>query len=349
MAHPQTLTPRAAAVLAQVVELYQTSAAPVGSHAVADALAKQTDRVSSALVRGIMADLEGAGLLAQPHISAGRVPTSHGLRHYVDCLIEMQDLSGDAREILKNSYQTTEPELGAVLGETTRVLSNLSQYVGVVLTPARNDLLFRHMQFVKLSPRRVLGIFVTHEGVTHNRVIDTARELSYAEIERINNYCQSAFVGLTLAEARAKATRELASIAAEVRDVLHDAIALAARVLDAPLPAEILVDGKQQLFEYPEFADPDKVKAVLELLEERRQLMQLLSSIDHTDDVQVFIGRESGFDALADCSVVVSHYRRSGDVLGTLGVIGPQRMAYGRVIPIVQCTAERVTQWIDGQ
>lgn len=347
-----SLNQREAAVLGHVIETYLTTGEPVGSQVVAQAFAAAAVSLSSASIRNIMADLAAAGLLTQPHTSAGRVPTSIGLRYFVDCLVETPPLSEAEQQAMQAQYAQTEPELHAILGEASRLLARLSRYAGLVVRPARRELVFRQMQFVKLSGRRLLGIFVTREGVTQNRVIDVEQEQSYVDLERINNYCNAAFLGLTLVEARAKAAHELAVTQREVDDLLTRAMRYAAETLqqdDRDAAADLVVEGSSRLLECPEFAENPRTRVLLAALEERQQIAALLARVEESAEVQVFIGGESGYDALSECSVVVSSYHRGGTVLGTLGVIGPTRMAYGRVIPIVQCTAMQVSEWLGKQ
>lgn len=339
------LSAREELVFAHVVACYLRTAEPVGSQLVANALVRE-HRLSSATIRSVMADLERAGLLTHPHTSAGRLPTTRGLRFYIDCLIETEPLSEAERSDMAHRYAETDPNLDLVLEETSRILARLSTYAGLIVAPIQHELVLHHMEFVRLSERRLLGIFVTREGITHNRIVDLSQALSASDVDRINKYCNDTLRGLTLDEARQKAVSERDATRAAVDHLAQDAMDFSAAVLDTA-SAEVVIDGSARLLAHPEFASVAKAKALLEAFEEKEKILAILEHCVTTDGVQVFIGAESRFDALADCSVVMSSYHRGGKVLGTLGVIGPTRMAYGRVIPIVQCAAEQMSQWLE--
>lgn len=343
------LNARDAAVLHEVVASYLDTGEPVGSQSVSQLFADRHALLSSATIRHVMADLESLGLLMHPHTSAGRVPTPSGLRYYLDCLVEVRPLPDDEREQIAACHNDAEPRLSAVTQEASRILARLSRYAGLVVAPTDHHLVFRHMEFVKLSARRLLGIFVTREGETRNRVIEMARELSYRELERINNYCNAAFVGLSLPEARTKALAEQQRAQHELDELWAQAMRYSGVVLGGESGAQLLVEGEARLLSYPEFDAAPKIRQVLELLSEQACLLRLLDHAEAGPEVRVFIGAESGFDALQDCSIVISPYRRHQQTLGTLGVIGPTRMAYGRVIPIVQCAAAEISRWIEMQ
>lgn len=339
------LSAREELVFAEVVASYLRTAEPVGSQVVAQSLVRE-QRLSSATIRNVMADLERAGLLMHPHTSAGRVPTTQGLRFYIDCLIETEPLTETERTNIAHRYAETDSSMSAVLEETSRVLSRLSQYAGLIVAPVQHELVLHHMEFVRLTDRRLLGIFVTREGVTHNRVIDLLEALSASAVERINNYCNEVLCGLTLNEARQTARRERDAAKAAVDDLAQRAMDFSAAVLEKTV-ADVMINGEARLMIHPEFASVVKAKALLDAFEEKEKIVAILDHSANSDGVQVFIGAESHYDAFADCSVVMSSYRRGGKVLGTLGVIGPTRMAYGRVIPIVQCAAEQMGKWLE--
>jgi heat-inducible transcriptional repressor len=347
--NPRHLTPREEVVLARVVAQYLETAAPVGSAHVAQTLTAMRQRVSSATVRGVMAELERQGLLTHPHTSAGRMPTPTGLRYFLDCLVETTALEGEAEEQIVKGCQSRDGDVSELLHEVSATLASLSHHVGMVVTPVDDDLVLQHLEFVALSDRRLLGIFVSREGVTENRILHMQEPFESAVLQRINNYCREAFVGLTLSEARHKAAADHA----EAQRVC-DAIAVAAgelssTVFDRVTPSAVVMDGERSLLKEPEFSESQKAKALLDALSEKHQILHLMERSVAGDGIHVFIGAESQYDVFQDCSVVVSSYERKGKVLGTLGVIGPTRMAYGRVIPIVRCAAHHVSQWLDQQ
>lgn len=341
------LSEREQLVLAQVISGYLSNVgAAVASSTVSQQLRARDYKLSSASVRSIMSDLEDAGLLCQPHSSAGRVPTPQGIRFYIDCLIETTPLSMQEQGVIEKLHSENR-ELQAVVHETSRILSRLSSYVGLIAAPEQREMVIEHMEFVRLAPNRLLGIFVAREGLTQNRILELVEPVSVQQIERINNLCREIFAGNTLAQARALVQEELAQSHSQLDDLRAQAIAYTAKALPEDASANLIIDGISSLLDHPEFFIASKAKALMQALEEQRQLANFLEQASKSVGVQVFIGAESGYDALQDCSIVLSPYHRNGKVLGTLGVIGPTRMAYGRVIPIVQCAAEQISQWLE--
>ncbi len=339
------LSSREELVFAEVVASYLRTAEPVGSQAVAKALARE-HRMSSATVRSVMGELERAGLLMHPHTSSGRVPTTQGLRFYIDCVIETEPLSTAEQTEMAHRYAETDQGMTAMLEETSRVLSQLSKYTGLIVAPVQHELVLQHIEFVRLSERRLLGIFVTREGITQNRMIELTEGISPSDVERINNYCNEIFRGMTLEAARSKACSDRDSAKVAMETIAQRAMQYSAAVLDKT-DTDVMIEGEASMLTHPEFASAEKAKALLEAFAHKQQIAAILDQSITSEGVQVFIGAESRYDAFADCSVVMSSYRRGGKVLGALGVIGPTRMAYGRVIPIVQCAAEQMSRWLD--
>lgn len=332
------LSKRDQEILEILISDYISTAAPVGSLAISK---RHMGRLSPATIRGVMADLEGMGLLMQPHTSAGRIPTARGFRYYIDCLLKCHDLSNDERENVRKFYNTNDPSVDDVMARTSTLLSTISNYVGLIRTPGWDKIVFKQLEFIKLSHGRLLGIFVSQEGFVQNRVIEISEEYTYPDLEKINRYCNSTFLGLTLEEARAKIAREVESVEEDYDRLLARALLFSQEVFASVPNADLIVDGQSRLISAPEFSDGTRLRELMEILEEKKQLLHLLDRCGEVDGVKIFIGAEAGeAGAMESVSVVTAPYRKDGQVLGTIGVIGPTRMDYSRVVPIVDFTAK---------
>lgn len=321
---------------------YISTASPVGSKAISE---KHAGRLSPASIRAVMADLERTGFLKQPHTSAGRVPTLQGMRYYVDCLLKCHDLSDEERERVRSIYNADDMSVDDVMNRTTKLLSTISNYVGLIRTPGWDRIAFKQLEFIQLSRGRLLGIFVSQEGFVQNRIIEVAEEYSYPDIERINRYCNSAFLGLTLEEARAKIARELEMVETDYDRLLARALLFSQEVFSGVPDADVIVEGESRLMSSPEFSDANRLKELIDVLEEKKHLLHMLDRCREVDGVKIFIGAETsehteGDQAMENVSIVTAPYRKDGRMLGTIGVIGPTRMDYSRVVPIVDFTAK---------
>ncbi len=336
MAEP--LSKRDQEILDILISDYISTAAPVGSKTIAG---KHNANLSPATIRSVMADLEERGLLKQPHTSAGRVPTAEGLRYYVDCLLRCHDLSRDEREKVRRFYNSNELSVDEVIGRTSKLLSTISNYVGLIQTPGWDRIVFKQLEFIALSRGRLLGIFVSQEGFVQNRVIDVSEEYSYPDLERINRYCNSAFLGLTLEDARAKIASELEIAKRDYDRLLARALVFSQEVFSGVPDSDIIVEGEEHLMDSPEFSDTGRLRELIEVFEEKKELLHLLDRCREVDGVKIFIGAEAGgVAAMEQVSVITAPYRKDGHVIGTIGVIGPTRMDYSRVVPIVDFTAK---------
>lgn len=333
-----SLSGRDREVLEILISDYIATAMPVGSKSIS---LKHRDRYSSATIRSILADLEAKGLLLQPHTSAGRIPTTKGVRYYVDSILKCRDLSKEEQEEIYKRYQGA-ADLGVeeIINRTSKVLSTISHYVGLVGTSHMDQVFFKQMQFVSLSRKRLLGIFVSREGIVQNKIIDVDEEYSYPDLEKINNYCNSVFLGLTLEDARSKVEKELESIEKDYDRLLSKALIFSKEVFSAVTGNDLVFDGESHLIDQPEFADSNQLKELLGMLEEKKQLLHLLSRCKQASGIQIFIGAEVGNKAMDSVSIVIAPFKKEGRILGTLGVIGPMRMEYSHVVPVVDFTAK---------
>lgn len=333
-------------VLSSLISTFTDTGRAVGSAVLAKYLG---NRFSSATIRNIMGDLERNGLLTHRHTSGGRIPTEEGIRYYVDKLLKVEPLSEESVSTIKSRYGDGSYNVADVFKKTSNILSTLSSYAGLVVAPIMSEIIVKQMEFISLSRNRILGIFVGRDGQVENRIIRMEGKFTYSDLEKVNNYCNRTFYGLTLSEAKDKVARELYEAKREYDDMIGKALLLSQNMLLDMERAELFVEGGSQLLSVPEFFDSARASSIMDTLEEKRRLIDLLNNALESDSVNVFIGSESGYDAISDCSVVTASYKKTGKVLGALGVIGPTRMDYSKVIPIVDCTAKLIGDFLDGE
>jgi heat-inducible transcriptional repressor len=327
---------RAKKILHAVVSEYLATGEAVGSQTVTRWYGLD---VSAATVRNVMGDLEDVGLLKHTHTSAGRIPTERGLRYYVDTLLRVRSLSigekDDIRERLGNS-----PDVPEVMMRTSRLLRELSHLTVVVQAPRPESDAVQHLQFVRLRESQLLAVIETSSGQVQNKLVPTEFAISPGELEHINNYLQELANGLTLEQLRVRLVEEIASGRATHDALVARALELAQAAVPAEPTAEVLVDGQSNLLSGQ--ADLERAKSLLRTLEEKDLLVRLLDRTASAPGICVFIGAEANLADLTDVSVVAAPYGAEGRPLGTIGVIGPARMNYSRVIPLVDFTAEMI-------
>lgn len=332
---PDQLAPRARHLLRTLIARYIQDGEPVGSQTLARVAGLE---VSPATIRNILGDLEDLGLLASPHTSAGRVPTAHGYRVFVDSLLQMQppgegELARLRRELAGGGSTQ------ALLGSASELLSAMSHFVGVVSAPRREQFAFRQIDFVALDGRRVLAILVFADNEVQNRVIETRQEFAPGQLEQVANYLNAHFAGLPMAEIRTRLLLELRDARSELEQLLAHSIELAEQALQ-PAADDMLVAGQTRLMGVQDLSDLERLRELFELFSSKREILQLLERTIQAPGVRIFIGEETGMMPLQGVSLVTAPYTANGQVLGVLGVIGPKRMAYDRVIPLVQATAD---------
>ncbi|WP_049622341.1 heat-inducible transcriptional repressor HrcA [Frateuria defendens] len=332
------LDARARRLLRTLIAQYLVDGEPVGSRTLSRSSGLD---VSPATIRNIMADLEEAGLLVSPHTSAGRVPTPRGLRLFVDSLIELQPLHPDERVRLQRELSPAPATTRDLLGSVSTLLSAMTHFAGVVSVPRQADFPLRHIDFVPLPDARVLVILVFSDNQVQNRIVQLAKPLDGRELEQAANYINEHFVGLRVDDIRAHLLRELREASSELKRLLASAVDLAAASFAPQVKDEdVLVSGQTNLMTYAELADLGRLRELFEAFQQKNELLQLMEVCARAPGVRLFIGEESGFAALDGCSVVTASYGAQGRMLGAVGVIGPTRMAYDRVIPVVQATAD---------
>jgi heat-inducible transcriptional repressor len=327
---------RAKKILHAVVSEYLATGEAVGSQTVTRRYGLE---VSAATVRNVMGDLEDVGLLKHTHTSAGRIPTERGLRYYVDTLLRVRSLSvgekDDIRERLGGS-----PDVPEVMQRTSRLLRELSHLTVVVQAPRPESDAVQHLEFVRLREGQLLAVLETASGQVQNKLVPIDFPVDLGELEHINNYLHELARGLTLEQLRVRLVEEIASDRAAHDALVARALQLASAAVPAEAPANVLVDGQSNLLAGD--ADLERAKTLLRTLEEKDLLVRLLDRTLTAPGICVFIGAEANLADLTDVSVVAAPYGTEGRPLGTIGVIGPARMNYSRVIPLVDFTAEMI-------
>jgi heat-inducible transcriptional repressor len=330
------LNDRAQYLLKTLVERYIREGQPVGSRA----LARESGLdLSPATVRNVMSDLEDLGLLRSPHTSAGRVPTARGYRLFVDTLLQVEPLGlTQVKDLEKHFSRAQNPN--ALLETASSLLSSITHLAGIVMLPRQDHATLRQVEYLPLSEHQVLTILVVNDREVQNRIIHTDRRYTASELERAANYINSLCAGKDLYLVRETLLEELKSAREKMNSMMIAAIEMANKGFDRRPPSDdFLVAGQTNLMEYGELSDMEKLRQLFEAFNHKRDILHLLDQSLKANGIQIFIGEESGYEVFDDCSVVTSPYEAEGEVLGVLGVIGPTRMAYDRVIPIVDLTA----------
>lgn len=333
----KNLNDRSLQLLKTLVERYIQDGQPVGSKQ----LSKDSDlNLSAATIRNVMADLEDLGLIHSPHTSAGRIPTSNGYRLFVDTLLTVKPLNPEGLQSLQQGM-VAHMDPKDVIAVASKLLSNTSRMAGVVTLPRRELACLRHIEFLPLSQTRVLVIFVTDEQEVHNKIIHTARQFSPAALQQAANYLNAIYSGCSLATLREKVVQELQADQQRMNQEMLDAITMAQLTFsDADKKEDYILSGETNLMGFAELADVDRLKQLFEAFSQKRSVIHLLDQCLHAEGVQIFIGEESGYEVFDRCSLVTSSYSVNNEVVGVLGVIGPIRMAYEKVIPFVDVTAK---------
>jgi heat-inducible transcriptional repressor len=326
------LDDRSKLLLKALVERYIADGHPIGSRTLSRASGLE---LSPATIRNIMSDLEELGLIVSPHTSAGRIPTARGYRLFVDTMLTVEPASF-ANPILAPD----QPQ--KVLSNAAHLLSSLSQFVGVVMAPKRSSL-FRHIEFLRLSERRILVIIVSPEGDVQNRVIFTEVDYTQTQLIEAANFLNSHYMGLEIEQVRARLQDEVETLRTEIAALMQAAVNASSEAL-SETQEDVLISGERNLLSVVDFSsNMGHLRRAFELFEQKAQLMRLLDNAGQAEGVRIFIGGESQVLPFEDLSIVSSPYEVDGKVVGTLGVIGPTRMAYDRMIQIVDITSKLVS------
>ncbi len=329
------LDPRARQLLRTLIGRYIRDGEPVGSQTLARHAGLD---ISPATIRNILADLEEGGLLTSPHTSAGRIPTTQGYRVFVDSLVQVKPLPEGELARLRQELPAGSGTQ-ALLGNASELLSAMTHFVGVVGVPRREQFAFRHIDFVALDANRVLAILVFADNDVQNRILHTRRTWDAGELERVANYLNQHFAGRPLQDIRTTLVHELRAARMEMETLMAHTVELAEQALAPDGGDDVVLAGQTRLMGVQDLSDLDRLRDLFEAFSRKREILQLLERTARAPGVRVFIGEESGVAPLESVSLVTAPYGAGGRVLGVLGVIGPTRMAYDRVIPVVQAAA----------
>ena len=326
------LDDRAKLLLKALVERYIADGQPIGSRTLSRASGLE---LSAATIRNVMSDLEELGLIASPHTSAGRIPTTRGYRLFVDTMLTTQ-----REQFAPQILAAEQPQ--KVIANAANLLSNLSQFVGVVIAPRRTSV-FRHIEFLRLSEKRYLVIIVSPDGDVQNRVIFTESDYSQAQLLEASNFLNANYAGMAIEHVRERLKSEVDQLRGEIANLMQTAVQVSSEVLTQEQD-EVVIAGERNLLSVSDFStDMGQLRRAFDLFEQKTQLMRLLDTSSKAEGVRIYIGGESHVVPIEDLSVVSAPYEVDGQVVGTLAVIGPTRMHYDRMIQIVDITSKLVS------
>lgn len=325
-------------ILKTVITAYIETGEPVGSRTISK---KHDFWLSPATIRNIMADLEELGFLTHPYTSSGRIPTEKGYRYYIDSLISHSDLEHIDEEQFLARYQNKRTDISELMHETSQILSMLSHYTSVVTIPRFTNTIFKHLKFIMLDNRRILAIFVSQEGIVHNNVFAVDEDYTQKDLDWVAAYINDEFEGCTIGQIRDKLIEGMRMDKAHYNKLLIKIINKYNEDSFFDI-GDIFLEGKANVLDHPEFSDIEKMKQLFKTFEEKYTILKFLNKCVDNDGVKVIIGDEN--IGISHCSLVVANYKDGNRVLGTIGVIGPTRMEYSRIIPLVDVTARTLTK-----
>lgn len=336
MKSSKVINERALTVLKAIVQRYIRDGQPVGSKAVVEDTAIA---LSSATIRNIMSDLEDAGLLHSPHTSAGRVPTTQAYRLFVDTLLTVQPLAKNQVKQLQQTLQS-DVEPSALVEKASSLISNITKLTGVVTVPKRERFTVRQVEFLGLTGNRLLAIFVFNNREVQNHIIHAERAYSPQELQQAGNYLTQHFAGKDLASMRQDILNAIRTDRERMQNIMSSAMEIVEKAFVNDEEKDYVLTGESNLLMMAEQAGIDRIRSLFETLTQKRDILHLLDGCLASDGIKIFIGNESGYDALDDCSLVTAPYASQGKIVGVLGVIGPTRMDYDHVISAVDVTAK---------
>jgi len=339
-----SLNSRQELLLKALVESFISDGQPVGSTKLSQT---QNIAISSATIRGVFGDLEDLGYIYSPHKSAGRVPTELGYRMFVDKMVKVQPVDIDLIKKLKINL-TKDHERKSIIQKTNEVLSSITELTGIISLPTQKNAELKQIDFLKLSDDKILAILINKNNDVENKVINLDRAYSSSELQEASNYLNSIISGQSAFHIRKILLNELEEMRKDMNSIMSSAITFGKKLFldtdDLNDENDLLVSGQTRLMNCKELSDIDTLKTLFEAFSEKNNILHLLDKSISSDGVKIFIGAESGYNVLDDCSIVSAPYRFDNDVVGVLGVIGPKRMAYDRVIPIVDITAKLLSE-----
>lgn len=339
MSEKYELDERAQILLRQLINSYTRDAQPVGSKNLAQLSGLD---LSSATIRNIMARLESMGLVDSPHTSAGRVPTEAGYRFFIDSLLRVDNLAESAQQAISERFSSDKTS-SDLIHSATDILSSITRLAGVVSLSHTASAEVRHIEFMKLSERRVLVILVINKDDVHNKVIHVDRDYSDLELQQAARTLSEYLIGRSFDSARKLLLEELSGLRTDVNSIMETVLEAMDEVCSLNAHEDLITSGETNLLEYAELSDINKLRSLFKVFNEKTDLLKLLDSCTSADGVEIFIGSESGYSVLSDCAVVGAPYHVKGEMVGVIGVVGPTRIAYEQVIPVVDVTAKLLT------
>ena len=328
---------RARRILSAIVDKYIQEGIPIGSKSLSLA---DNIGLSPASIRNVMSDLEELGFIASPYTSSGRVPTSKGYRFFIDSLLKLQPVEATELERIKkrvNLHDSNSRELAISVSNT---LSAITKLAGIVTIPKQQVTRLKEIDFIQLSEKRILAIIVMNETEVENRILQMKRDYSKDELKQASNYLNTHYKGRSLSYIKKHLINELIQTKDSVNSLMSDLIDIADQVLDFDESDEYIVAGQRRLMDFHELSDIKKLRQLFDAFKEKQQLLELLDKSMSTSGIQIFIGEESGYQMFDNCTLITSPYTTEDGAIGVLGVIGPTRIAYQKVIPIVDITAK---------
>lgn len=340
------LTKRDQQVLEAVVIDHIQSGEPVGSRTIAK---RYGLKVSSATIRNVMADLEEMGYLLQPHTSAGRVPTEKGLRFYIDSIMKSQALERHEELLIQQALEDVHRDLKALLKKTSNILSKFCRQAGVVLRPRLTMARLKHIEFVRLRPCQVMAVLITTSGMVSHSLTEWEEDINQDELDKYGRYLNDVFGGADLGTIKERIIEEMKKEKNLFDELYSKALKMTDRVFESTFEnSEIYIEGQSNVLNNPEFSDVDRLRRLFEAFEDKSKIIRLLDlTLKDSAGVQIILGPESQLTELKELSLIASPYRKGGTLLGVLGVIGPMRMNYSRIIPIVDYTASLLGQLME--
>ena len=345
MTEKYELDERAQLLLRQLINSYTRDAQPVGSKNLAELSGLDC---SSATIRNIMAKLEDMGLVDSPHTSAGRIPTDAGYRFFIDSLLEIDNLESSAQKVISQNFSANKTS-SDLIHSASDILSQITHLAGIVSLSHTAPVEVRHIEFMKLSERRILVILVINKDDVHNKVIHVDRDYSELELRQAAQTLSRYLIGRSFENARKMLLEELSELRTNVNTIMETVLEAMQEICNLNAHDDLLTSGESNLFQYAELSDINKLRNLFNVFNEKTDLLKLLDGCTSADGVEIFIGSESGYSVLSDCSVIGAPYQIKGEIVGVLGVIGPTRIAYEQVIPIVDITAKLLTSALNTQ
>ncbi|MCH7821692.1 MAG: heat-inducible transcriptional repressor HrcA [Proteobacteria bacterium] len=329
---------RAQHLLRVLIQRYISDGQPVGSRT----LSKDPGLdLSPATIRNVMSDLEDMGLVSAPHTSAGRIPTAKGYRLFVDTLVRFRQPNDGDIDMLRTQIRRKADDAGALVASVSSMLSEITSLAGVVTVPRGQHTALRQIEFLPLSENRILTILVINDREVQNKILHTDRDYSSSELQQAANFINDHYAGIEMVHVRARIIEDLDKTRHSMNQAMREIISVAQSAMEGATSstADFVLAGETNLMDFAELSDVDTLRRLFEAFSHKRMMLDLLDRSINADGVQIFIGEESGYKILDNCSVVTAPYHFDDDTIGVLGVIGPTRMAYDRVVPVVDITA----------